>query len=42
MNDRKKEQIKIAGILHDIGLDDDLIAVMTSLDEKEIKQLYQS
>jgi hypothetical protein len=42
MNDRKKEQMKIADILHSIGLEDDLICAMTSLSNEEIKKLYQS
>lgn len=42
MDNRKKEQMKIAEILYDLGLDDELISAMTSLDKEEIKKLYQS
>ena len=33
----KKQQIKIAHILQDIGLDDDLIETITSLKKEEYK-----
>ncbi|MEE0966216.1 MAG: hypothetical protein U0L85_04100 [Bacilli bacterium] len=42
MNDRKKEQMKIASILYDLGLDHELICAMTSLNEDDLKKLYQS
>ena len=35
MNERKQQQIKIAHILQDIGLDDELIEKMTSLKKEE-------
>lgn len=34
---RKDQQIKIAEILHDLGLDDALIETMTSLSKEEFK-----
>ena len=37
MNERKQQQIKIAHILQDIGLDDELIEKMTSLKKEEYK-----
>ena len=42
MDDRKKEQMKIARILYDLGLDCELICAMTSLNEDEVKTIYQS
>lgn len=39
MDERKKQQQKIANILKDIGLDDDLIEAMTSLTSKEINNV---
>jgi hypothetical protein len=42
MNNRKKEQMKIASILFDLGLDEDLICAMTSLSEEDLEKLYQS
>ena len=41
MNTNKKEQLKIAQILYDLGLDMELIEVMTSLSQEELKQFYQ-
>lgn len=41
MNQRKQEQFKIATILYDLGLDEDLIEAMTSLTHEELKKLYQ-
>lgn len=35
MNDRKEKQIQIAHILKDIGLDDELIEIMTTLKKEE-------
>jgi len=40
--DRKTEQMKIASILYDLGLDQDLICAMTSLNEEDLKKIYQS
>lgn len=37
----KKEQMKIAAILYDLGLDMDLISAMTSLSHEELAKLYQ-
>lgn len=37
MDERKQQQIKIAHILQDIGLDDELIEKMTSLKKEEYK-----
>lgn len=37
MNERKQQQIKIAHILQDIGLDDELIEKMTSLKKEDYK-----
>ncbi len=41
MNTRKQEQLKIATILYELGLDLDLIEVMTSLSHEELIKLYQ-
>ena len=35
VNERKQQQIKIAHILKDLGLEDDLIEKMTSLKNEE-------
>ena len=35
LNDRKEQQIKIAHILKEIGLEDELIQKMTSLKKEE-------
>ena len=35
VNERKQQQIKIAHILKDLGLEDDLIEKMTSLKKEE-------
>jgi hypothetical protein len=35
LNDRKEQQIKIAHILKEIGLEDELIEKMTSLKKEE-------
>ncbi|MCD8028431.1 MAG: flagellar transcriptional regulator FlhC [Erysipelotrichaceae bacterium] len=37
----KQQQFKIATILYDLGLDMELIEIMTSLDYEELKKLYQ-
>ena len=42
MNERKQQQIKIAHILKDLGLEDDLIEKMTSLKKEEIDKIYQT
>lgn len=41
MMNTKSEQYKIAAILYDLGLDMELISVMTSLSQDELKKLYQ-
>lgn len=41
MNTRKQEQMKIATILFDLGLELDLIQAMTSLSQEELKKLNQ-
>ena len=38
---RKQEQLKIAAILSELGLDMELIEAMTSLSHEELKKLYQ-
>ena len=38
---RKQDQMKIAAILYDLGLEMELIEVMTSLSHEELKKLYQ-
>lgn len=38
---RKQEQMKIASILYDLGLEMELIEAMTSLSHEELKKLYQ-
>ncbi len=38
---RKQEQLKIASILYDLGLDMELIEAMTSLSHEDLKKLYQ-
>ena len=38
---RKQQQIFIAEILHDLGLDEQLIEIMTSLNQEEIKNINQ-
>lgn len=41
MNSRKQEQMKIAAILYDLGLELEVIEAMTSLSHEELKKLYQ-
>ena len=41
METRKQVQMKIARILYDLGLEMDLIETMTSLNDEDLKQLYQ-
>lgn len=41
MNSRKQEQLKIAAILYDLGVELELIEVMTSLSHDELTKLYQ-
>ena len=41
MNTRKQEQLKIAAILYDLGLDMELIEAKTSLDHDELTKFYQ-
>ena len=41
MNTRKQEQLKIAAILYDLGLDMELIEAMTSLVHDELTKFYQ-
>ena len=41
MNTRENEQLKIAAILYEMGLDLDLISIMTSLSYDQLKQFYQ-
>ena len=41
MDKRQNEQMKIAVILYEMGLDLDLISIMTSLSYDDLKQLYQ-
>ena len=41
MTTRENEQMKIAAILYEMGLDLDLISVMTSLSYEQLKQFYQ-
>ena len=38
VNERKQQQIKIAHILKDLGLEDDLIEKMTSLKKEEYQK----
>lgn len=38
---RKQEQMKIATILYDLGLELELIQAMTSLSQEELKKLNQ-
>ncbi len=40
MDARQDEQMKIAVILYDMGLDLELIGIMTSLSYEQLKQLY--
>ena len=40
MDKRQNEQMKIAVILYEMGLDIDLISIMTSLSYDQLKQLY--
>lgn len=42
MNARKQEQMKIAAILYDLGLEMELIEAMTSLSHDELTKIYQS
>ena len=42
MNERKQQQIKIAHILQDIGLDDELIEKMTSLKKEDYKIIAET
>ncbi|MCD7951020.1 MAG: flagellar transcriptional regulator FlhC [Erysipelotrichaceae bacterium] len=37
----KQQQMKIATILYELGLDMELIEAMTSLDDEDLKKLYQ-
>ncbi|KXU47956.1 MAG: hypothetical protein KHZ15_00610 [Coprobacillus cateniformis] len=41
MNTRKQEQLKIAAILYDLGIDMELIEAMTSLSREDLTKLYQ-
>ena len=41
MNTRKQEQLKIAAILYDLGIDMELIEAMTSLRREDLTKLYQ-
>ena len=41
MNSRKQEQMKIAAILYDLGVELEVIEAMTSLSHEELKKLYQ-
>lgn len=41
MDTRKQQQYKIAAILYDLGLDLQVISVMTSLSQEELSKLYQ-
>lgn len=41
MNTKKQEQMKIAAILYDLGLDMELIEAMTSLTHEELTKFYQ-
>ncbi|MFR7590869.1 flagellar transcriptional regulator FlhC [Longibaculum muris] len=41
MNTRKQEQLKIAAILYDLGIDMELIEAMTSLSHEDLTKLYQ-
>ena len=36
---KKQQQLKIASILYDLGLDDQLICIMTSLNQEEINRI---
>lgn len=42
VNERKQQQIKIAHILKDLGLEDDLIEKMTSLKKKNINKIKRT
>lgn len=41
MDYKKQQQMKIASILFDIGLSEELVEAMTSLNKDELKQLNQ-
>ncbi len=40
MNAKKNEQLKIAAILYDLGLEVDIIKAMTALNDEDLTRFY--